>query len=94
MKVKVEVEKAQCKYVTYFDAYEDAQSEIVDFLRKCLQEDTCRNVSLDALMEVTDHYQREFTNLDKMPYYCKNENGVFVNDFCNRASYKISLVKE
>lgn len=92
MKIKVEVEKAQYKYVAYFDAYADAQSEIADFLRKCLQEDTLRKVSLDALMEVTDHYQREFETLYKMPYYCENENGVLIADLLSRATYRVSLV--
>ena len=94
MKVKVRVEGAQVSYDAYFDSYEDAQQFVAEQLQKCAVIDLQTCNKLDAIAERMEHYQREFANLDKMPYYCENENGVFINDFCNRASYKISLVKE
>lgn len=94
MRIKVEVETAQYKYLAYFDAYADAQDMIADFLRKCLHDDVLRKMSLDALMEIADHYQREFETLYKMPYYCENENGILIADLLNRATYKVSLTND
>ena len=94
MKVKVRIEGAQVSYDAYFDSYEDAQQFVAEQLQKCAVIDLQTCNKFDAIAERMEHYQREFANLDKMPYYCENENGVFINDFCNRASYEISLVKE
>lgn len=94
MKVKVRVDAARFSYVAYFDSYEDVQEFVAEPLQKYAVTDLQTCNKFDAIAERMEHYQREFTNIDKMPYYCENENGVFINDFCNRASYEISLVKE
>lgn len=94
MKVKIRVDAARFSYVAYFDSYEEAQEFVAEPLQKYAITDLQTCNKFDAIRERMEHYQLEFANLDKMPYYCENENGVFINDFCNRVSYEISLVKE
>ena len=94
MKVKVRVEGARGSYDAYFDSYEDAQEFVAEPLQRYAVTDLQTCNKFDAIAERIDHYQREFANLYKMPYYCENENGFFIIDFCNRAIYGISLVQE
>lgn len=81
-------------YDILFYDFETAQNYFARFLKRYLVNELSQSVGLFTQQDLVKHYYNLYELINKMPYYCENENGIKLSTYTNDFIADIKLINE
>ena len=81
-------------YNILFYDFETAQNYFANFIKRYLVNELSQSVGLFTQQDLVKHYYNMYELINKMPYYCENENGIKLSTYANDFIADIKLINE